>query len=418
MARLTRKTLTQFAGSAVAAALGIGKFGSAAAASPIFSTDPTVIQGLAAWLAGWSGAVLGSSKFPALEDMNAVAFVHSYMQAYVFQEGIPEWDAGTTYYVNGIVKGPGTMQLFGSLTNANTNNALPVAPNSNADWKFLIDLGGTSAYLQIADNLSDVADPVASLNNIGGGRSVVGAMQNAKMSVTAANASGTFTADEIIVESALGGVQKQLVNYNQTVNLATTGAGGMDTGAAPVSGYVALYAIYNPTGPATSILAVDVTSLLAPSIYAGGHMPSGYTQSALIGVWPTDGSSRFVQGIQFGKSINFSSKTILNSASNVGSFTNLSIAGAIPRNAKYIKGYMGFVESTSSSHTTQIAIAGDANGTGQATVQMGLTSATGDNMQGSFSEVPIITSQTIYYISTTDVGTVTAYTIYVNGYTI
>ncbi|MBZ5673720.1 MAG: hypothetical protein LAP61_05680 [Acidobacteriia bacterium] len=140
MARLTRKTLKQFAGSAGAVALGVGEFGSAQAGSPAFSTDPTVIQSLAAWLGGWTNATLGASKFPCLEDMNAVDFVHSYMLAYQFQEGISEYDSGTTYYVDSIVKVPGTVKLYASLTNANQGNALPTPPASNANWQYLCDL--------------------------------------------------------------------------------------------------------------------------------------------------------------------------------------------------------------------------------------------------------------------------------------
>lgn len=143
MARITRKTLVQFASSAVAAALGIGQYGSAAETVPAYSTDPSVIQSLAAWLGGWANATLGGSKFPALEDMNAVQFVHSYMQAYSFQEGIPEWDNGTTYYQNSIVKNPGTMQLYGSVTNGNVGNAVTDPTN----WQFLIDLASVSSNL-------------------------------------------------------------------------------------------------------------------------------------------------------------------------------------------------------------------------------------------------------------------------------
>jgi len=122
---------------------------------------------------------------------------------------------------------------------------------------------------------------------------VVGSVRNLVMSVTAASATATLAADEIIVETALGGVRYCLPSFSKTINLATTGAGGMDTGSAPVSGYVALYAIWNPTTQTAALLATNCTSIVAPSVYGAGSMPSGYTASGLVGVWPTNASSQF-----------------------------------------------------------------------------------------------------------------------------
>ncbi len=96
---------------------------------------------------------------------------------------------------------------------------------------------------------------------------LVGSMRNAKMSVTAASASATFTADQVVVGTALNGLEYLLPSYSQTINLAITGAGGTDTGAAPVSRYVALYAIYKPSTGATSILATNATIAVAPTIF-------------------------------------------------------------------------------------------------------------------------------------------------------
>ncbi|MDA5495940.1 hypothetical protein PGS50_22215, partial [Yersinia intermedia] len=62
---------------------------------------------------------------------------------------------------------------------------------------------------------------------------VVGTSRNAKMSIPSASATATFTADELIVQTALGGLQYKLSSFSNTVNLATTGAGGMDTGTVP-----------------------------------------------------------------------------------------------------------------------------------------------------------------------------------------
>lgn len=102
MPKLTRKSAKLFAENATAAAGGLAQFGSLAAGTPNFSTDPDVIQALQAYSDGWSAAVLGT-KSPALEDRNALDYLLSYQQAYIMQHGIPEWLDTETYYENSYV---------------------------------------------------------------------------------------------------------------------------------------------------------------------------------------------------------------------------------------------------------------------------------------------------------------------------
>lgn len=133
MARLTRQTLNVFAGSAA----NQGTFGSAQAGVPAVSSSPTTVQSLAAWAAGWLDAVIGGQKLPPLEEFQGVQFVHSYMAAYQFQEGVAEYDAGTPYYQWSICKNPGSFQIYGSVFNGlNEGNSL----SNPTYWKLLIDL--------------------------------------------------------------------------------------------------------------------------------------------------------------------------------------------------------------------------------------------------------------------------------------
>lgn len=149
------------------AATNNGQFGSGQTGAKVTSNDLPTLMSLSAWASGWLGAVIGGSKFPPLEEFQALTYIQTTQLAYLFQEGVPDWDTSTTYWINGIVKKPGTMQLFGSLTNSNQGNALPVAPASNSNWKFLIDLGAVGTYLQVANNLSDVASAATSRTNLG-----------------------------------------------------------------------------------------------------------------------------------------------------------------------------------------------------------------------------------------------------------
>lgn len=129
MAKLPRKTLKQFGNAGPTSSFG--QFGSKEAGFPQTSQDPTVIQQLAAWVQGWQNAVVNSDKAAYLEDMNGLCFVYSYMMAYLFQAGVAEWDANTTYYIDSVVQVAG--QWFSSLQDNNVGNLPPVGA-SNAFW--------------------------------------------------------------------------------------------------------------------------------------------------------------------------------------------------------------------------------------------------------------------------------------------
>lgn len=143
MAKLTRVPAKVFAESAVATE--IGQFGSAVAGSKLETADVATIQGLSAWLDGWSESLVSGNRYPALQEMNGLLKVLSYQGAYALQEGIAEYDSATTYYIGSIVKKTGTFEIYGSLTNNNVGQAL----SDGADWKFLGDLSnlnGLPAY--------------------------------------------------------------------------------------------------------------------------------------------------------------------------------------------------------------------------------------------------------------------------------
>jgi hypothetical protein len=127
MAKLTRTTQLVFGSSPGIDQIGV--FGSFAAGTPTFTNSPATIQSLANYLEGWFSAVDGENS-PCIEDMNALCFLYAYQLAYIMQAGIPEWDAGTTYYLGSLVNDPaGTGIIYRSLTNTNLNNALTSPTN-------------------------------------------------------------------------------------------------------------------------------------------------------------------------------------------------------------------------------------------------------------------------------------------------
>jgi len=188
----------------------------------------------------------------------------------------------------------------------------------------------------------------------------IGTTANAKMSVTTASATATFTADEVVVGTGFGGQTYRLVSYSKTINLATTGAGGMDAGTAPVSGYVALYAIYNPSTSTSSILATNATSAVMPSVYSAAPYPTGYTASALLTVVPTNSSSQFKVVTVRGRVVGIISVNAFGTAVAVTNSV-VSIASIVPPNAVEISGI--FVLSASTSSNLGLALSGDTNQT-------------------------------------------------------
>lgn len=225
----------------------------------------------------------------------------------------------------------------------------------------------------------------------------IGTASNAKMSVASATAITSIVADEVVVGAALGGQSYRLSGFNNAINLGITGAAGMDTGLAPASGFVAVYAIFNPTTGISRLLAVDATSVVAPTIYAGANMPSGFTASALIAVWPTNASRQFVAGIMQGRQVAIAGVQVLSSSVQQASFVSLSLTAAVPPNAKTAKGYMRVGSSSQANNLGQIS----SNSIGMDTtiIEGGYTNAT------SAFTVAMLTQQTMYYTATTSAGT-------------
>lgn len=120
-------------------AVNNGVFGSAADGTKVLTDSLATIQSKPAYSNGWLDAVIGAKKFPPLEEFQSLHYMTTTQLAYLFENGIPEYDSQTTYYQNSIVRKTGTYELYGSITDNNVGNALPNA-TSDANWQFLQDL--------------------------------------------------------------------------------------------------------------------------------------------------------------------------------------------------------------------------------------------------------------------------------------
>ena len=102
----------------------IGQFGSALNGTYVGTTDVATIQSLPAWSNGFIDSVTPNEQFPPLPEMTGFGKVLSYQTAYTLQKGVPEWDAGTTYYTGDFCKGIGEGKLYVSKIDSNINNDL------------------------------------------------------------------------------------------------------------------------------------------------------------------------------------------------------------------------------------------------------------------------------------------------------
>lgn len=135
--------------------------------------------------------------------------------------------------------------------------------------------GSTAPTAEAADNSLKIANTAfvkRAVDKVSGSFGY----KNLKSSATGISSLVAVTADAISVIDSAGKNSLLLNNVNITnINLATSGANGLDTGAAAVSTWYALWVIYNPTTD-------NVAGLLSLSA-AAPTMPVGYTHKARVG---------------------------------------------------------------------------------------------------------------------------------------
>lgn len=123
MAKITTKLQKVFGATGPTGVLG--QFGSYKEGAPIYTNDVETIQALNEYGDGIASALVNGAP-PAIQDINGLFYVISKQIAYLMQQGIPEWNAATNYFIGSFVTRPdGTNgEIFMSVANDNLNNAL------------------------------------------------------------------------------------------------------------------------------------------------------------------------------------------------------------------------------------------------------------------------------------------------------
>jgi hypothetical protein len=232
---------------------------------------------------------------------------------------------------------------------------------------------------------------------------VIGTVRNLAMTVAAASATATVTADEIVVGGALGGQKYVLPSFNKSINLATVGVnagvGGMDTGTAPASSFVGIYAIFNPTTGTAALLGVSANAVTLPNVYGGANMPAGYTASALLTVVPTNASSQFSPCVVRDRSVDFNGSSILSTSTTAASPTIVNNL-VVPLNAQNCSGFMQIGNSAAAS--VAMALLSSSAGTG--TQSIALTLNASGSIASPFSKLKITVGQRVFYTASSSAG--------------
>lgn len=305
MAKLIRKNFKQFGASG--ATSNFGQFGSKQAGVPQTSQDPTIIQQLTAWIDGWQNAISSGDKAPYLEDMNGWCFVVSYMIAYMFQSGIPEWDSTTTYFIGSVVQDAVSGgQQFRSLQDNNIGNVPPVSA-SNAFWSW-------------------INPPIATIP-------VVGNSLKANLSLAPNNGAPSTKTDISADLLSVQGVSLSTVSL--TADITVSGANGLDTGAPANNTWYAVHVITNAAG--SLVASLYSLSATAPT------MPGSYTLFRRVGWVRRDGSGNFRQFTKMGDWTLFKATSSYSSPTGTTSF-----AADVPSTSQMAQFFTEFVGVTSS----------------------------------------------------------------------
>lgn len=352
MAKLTRVFQKQFAQNAGPS--DIGKFGSLAAGSAAYTTDPATIQSLSEFLDGWAAETIATNR-PALEDFNALDYLIFYQIRYLFENGIPEWETNTTYYTGSFVQVSGV--IYQSKTDNNAGND-PTTDTTN--WKPYAPSGTAGAVNLIAKN--NAVTP------------------NTKIDVTA---------DAIQMANSDGDIKK-FTSFSKTLDASTTGANGLDSGVLGNNQLWYLFAIGKPDG----------TSALFASQSSTPTLPTGYTYKMLLSQARTDGSAHFLKFHQYGREGFYDSTPAIYNATPGASFsawaavdTSSYIGAALSKIGKFLLAAPSSQEAGfTTDNSVAVAIATNAPNKTTQTTNASLAPQT-------YVEGPIINSSNNVYVA-------------------
>ncbi|WP_168794685.1 hypothetical protein [Paraburkholderia aromaticivorans] len=238
---------------------------------------------------------------------------------------------------------------------------------------------------------------------------IAGTARNLAALLTAQGTTATWTADELLIKTALGGLSFLFNGVSVPVNLSVSGIGGVVGTTPAASGFAAIYAA---TGPSVSLkaFATDATATKAQEVYTG-TLPPGYTASQLIGIAPISATvGQFAPFAQTDRRVDWAGGNVLTGSTFVGGPTART-STSIPLNARFVGGFNQIGNSAASAMSQTLASTGINNMGGQYCTY---NIAAGTSIAIPF-RVAVTAPQTIYQQTTNSAGT-PGFTISVNSF--
>lgn len=269
MAKIIRKQARIFGGGLSSGSHQVEQFGSKVqSGTPNYTVDPDVIQSLSAWVDGWFPAIDSGTKAPYIQDMNGFCLVVAYQIAYILQQGVPEWNAGTTYFQDSVVQANGG-QWYSSLIDNNVGNA-PPAGTTDSNWAWvnppqLVPDGSTPANSILKVSSASAVGPAGSLEMVAGMLSDDGT----DVIITGTpGVSGLKFPDNTVQKTAA-------INNAVTVQSVVTGSRALGT-VFQNTGVKPLFVCATVSSTTASLIQVFTDAAASPStVVAQGGMTSG-----------------------------------------------------------------------------------------------------------------------------------------------
>ena len=219
MARILRKIQKIFCGTQNTNQLTV--FGTAKNTNPTYSTDVSNIQS-DTYSKGWTPSLVNDLA-PFLTDSNSLHYVETSQLAYLFQEGIAEYEANTEYHKGSLIKviSGDYVNIYKSVANNNTGHAT----NDTNYWSLYI-ADSNMAHYPIGDLRMSLSTSVLDNEVILDGRAV-SRTQYSKL----------FALFGITYGSGNGSTTFNLPNFtNRTVWGTTSSFGYMQAGLPNIEG--------------------------------------------------------------------------------------------------------------------------------------------------------------------------------------
>lgn len=293
---------------------------------PGFQYGATAITGLT------GGTV---TPTPAQAAKNAITLAGTLTSALTIV--LPNWTKNWTITNN-------TTGAFVTIVKTAAGSGVTIPQNAAATR---VSGDGTN-ITQSAENIANAASSTqaAQFGQVPG---VIGAQRGLSAASAGSVTTVTWTAVNVTLRTAVAGLVYSIASFNASVNLTSSGNGGVVGVAPAANGFAAIYAMLNPTTGTGGIFATDASSAAAPDFYAGA-LPSGFTACALIGIVPISGTAtQFAQFQQVDRSVAWPGGNLVSGSTFTGGPALTGASTLIPYNAKVIGGFIQPANSNVSS---------------------------------------------------------------------